>query len=270
MQNSLFWLSALAYAASFLGLLHYLRQTEDKRPQIRARIVSCAVIAIAVNGAALYSSSGSVLSLSQSMLGLLSIAAFTAVAIFILVSLFRSTLTLGVLVLPLAILAALAGPLLNATTNAIAGAESLSLHLVFAALTFALLSLAAAQALIIMMQEKQLKGISTNHSKWLNSLPPLQSMDSQLFQFLLIGFIGLLLSLYLGISSNNIIHGQSLVLSHHTVLTLLAAISFAALLIGRTLFGWRGKKAAKFTLVAYAIFIIGYFGTRFVRELLLS
>lgn len=271
MQNSLFWSSALAYTVSLVGLTLYLRKADDQKPHLRALIISCTVIATALNAVALYSSSASVLDTSQSVMDSISLAIFTTVILFTLVSLFRSTLTLGLIVLPLAILSVLVGPSLNTpTASTINDGHSLGLHLIFAAITFALLSLAAAQALILLVQEQQLKTFSSSSRPWLTSLPPLQSMDSQLFQFVLIGFVMLLVSLYLGISSNINIHGQSFNLSHHIVLTLLAAVGFALLLIGRMLFGWRGKQAAKYTLIAHSVFLIGYFGTRFVREFILS
>ncbi|HIC21617.1 MAG TPA: cytochrome C biogenesis protein, partial [Gammaproteobacteria bacterium] len=39
---------------------------------------------------------------------------------------------------------------------------------------------------------------------------------------------------------------------------------------GRWLFGWRGRTAVNWTLAGFVILVLGYFGTRFILEVLLS
>jgi ABC-type uncharacterized transport system permease subunit len=273
MQNSFIWLSALAYAIAAFGLWQYVLRQRTSKPQLRAMVISTTVVAAALHGASLYSSSVSLLGINPSLVASFSTVAFWAVIFFVLVSLFRSTLTLGLPVLPLAILAVLTSHWLSPDqSTALTLNSSLNKHLMFAVVTFAVLSLAAAQAIIILIQERNIKQLHahTSSSMPFGSLPPLQSMDSQLFQLLLIGFLLLCISFIFGVASNLNLHNQPFILSHHIILTLLASIGFAALLICRAAWGWRGRKAAKMTLITYGLFVLGYFGTRFVREIILS
>ncbi len=273
MQISLSWLSAAVYAVALFCLWHHTADNAEKKPQLRALVISSTVIAAVLHGAALYSNSTSIQEISQSLTGSFSLVTLAATIAFIVISLFTRTITLGLAILPLTILAILANLLLNLDFNeATVLNASLNLHLLVATLTFAVLSVAAAQALIMIIQERRIKqpsALNTNRLS-LKAFPPLQSMDSQLFQLLFIGFCLLTISLYLGVTSNIKLHGQALVFSHHIILTLLAWLGFATLLLSRGIWGWRGHKAAKMTLITYVFLVLGYFGTRFVRELILS
>ncbi len=49
-----------------------------------------------------------------------------------------------------------------------------------------------------------------------------------------------------------------------------ALVVFALLLIGRWRFGWRGRRAIRWTLAGYAVLALGYFGSRVILEILLN
>ena len=55
-----------------------------------------------------------------------------------------------------------------------------------------------------------------------------------------------------------------------TVLSSAAWITYAALLAGHQLFGWRGGTAVRWTLIAFALLLLGYFGSKFVLEIILQ
>jgi ABC-type uncharacterized transport system permease subunit len=59
-------------------------------------------------------------------------------------------------------------------------------------------------------------------------------------------------------------------LVHKTVLSVLAWLVFGGLLLGRRVWGWRGRKAIVWTLSGFAILILAYFGSKFVLELILE
>ncbi|OOZ35821.1 cytochrome c biogenesis protein CcsA, partial [Solemya elarraichensis gill symbiont] len=58
-------------------------------------------------------------------------------------------------------------------------------------------------------------------------------------------------------------------LVHKTLLSLIAWCVFAILLHGRFKFGWRGRKALKWTLAGFAFLLLAYFGSKAVIELIL-
>ena len=59
-------------------------------------------------------------------------------------------------------------------------------------------------------------------------------------------------------------------LVHKTVLSVLSWLIFGGLLLGRWRRGWRGTTAVRWTLVAMALLVLSYFGSKFVLELVLQ
>jgi len=53
-------------------------------------------------------------------------------------------------------------------------------------------------------------------------------------------------------------------------LALLAWVSLAGLIAGRRLLGWRGQTAVLWTGAGFTLMALGYFGSRFVLEVLLN
>jgi ABC-type uncharacterized transport system permease subunit len=50
----------------------------------------------------------------------------------------------------------------------------------------------------------------------------------------------------------------------------MAWVTYGAMLFGRIKYGWRGKKAVIISLVAFALLLLAYFGTKFVIQILLN
>ncbi len=140
-----------------------------------------------------------------------------------------------------------------------------ALHILFSILAYSLLSLSALQALFLALQEYQL------HRKrpgWvMQRLPPLQVMETLLFQMIAVGFILLTLSLISGFVFLEDIFAQHLV--HKTVLSIAAWCVFAMLLWGRMRYGWRGRTAIRWNLSGFVVLMLAYFGSKMVLELIL-
>jgi ABC-type uncharacterized transport system permease subunit len=64
--------------------------------------------------------------------------------------------------------------------------------------------------------------------------------------------------------------GQLLIFNHKTLFSLLAFVLIGALIAGRRWGGVRGQMAVRLMLVAYFFVLLGYFGVKFVRQVLLS
>jgi ABC-type uncharacterized transport system permease subunit len=45
---------------------------------------------------------------------------------------------------------------------------------------------------------------------------------------------------------------------------------FAALLVGRHVYGWRGRVAVRWTLAGFLALVLAYIGSRFVLEVVLG
>jgi len=141
----------------------------------------------------------------------------------------------------------------------------LQLHIIVSLLSYSLLTLAAAQAILLSIQNNKLK----NHKPggFIRVLPPLQTMETLLFEIILIGFILLSFSLLSGFAFLEDMFAQHVV--HKTILSIIAWSVFITLLMGRHRFGWRGQVAIKWTLIGFAILMLAYFGSKAVRELIL-
>jgi ABC-type uncharacterized transport system permease subunit len=140
-----------------------------------------------------------------------------------------------------------------------------TIHILVSIIAYSLLSLSALQALFLALQDYQLHH---KHPGWvIQRLPPLQVMESLLFQMITIGFIFLTVSLISGAIFLDDIFAQHLV--HKTILSIVAWGFFAVLLWGRWHSGWRGKKARRWTLSGFVFLMLAYFGSKMVLELIL-
>lgn len=142
----------------------------------------------------------------------------------------------------------------------------LQLHAWLALLAYAALAIATLLALMLWLQERALR--QRRLRGWLRVLPPLVQLESLLFRSLAASFVVLTLALMTGVVFVEDLLAQHL--SHKTVLSLLSWIVLASLLFGRWRWGWRGTRAVKLTLTAMALLALAFFGSLFVREMLLQ
>lgn len=199
----------------------------------------------------------------------LSLITLLVTLLFLVARLFQPIHTLGVFIYPTAFTGALVGWLLPGPAYASNLGGTLGfLHMAGAGLAYALVSLAFAQALLLQTYDKSLKEAHTV-SSW-RSLPPIQTMERVLFQLIYLGFALLTVTLISGALSAGRMFGDALLFNHHTVLALLAWLSLAGLIAGRRLLGWRGQTAVLWTGAGFTLMALGYFGSRFVLEVLLN
>ncbi len=99
-------------------------------------------------------------------------------------------------------------------------------------------------------------------------MPPLQTMESLLFEIIWVGILLLSGVIITGFLFTDDFFGQSL--SHKTVLSISSWVVFGILLWGRHFAGWRGATAIRWTVVGFIFLILAYFGSKFVLELILG
>ena len=142
----------------------------------------------------------------------------------------------------------------------------ITLHILFSIVAYSLLSISALQALFLALQDYQLH--HKHPGRVMQILPPLQVMETLLFQMIGWGFISLSLSLISGIIFLEDIFAQHLV--HKTVLSIVAWCLFAMLLWGHWRYGWRGKIATSWSISGFLVLMLAYFGSKMVLELILQ
>ena len=141
----------------------------------------------------------------------------------------------------------------------------MSLHILSSIVAFSLLNIGAIQAVLLAIQDQQLR--SHHPKRLILALPPLQAMETLLFQMLAAGLFFLSVSLVTGFIFIEDLFAQHLV--HKTVLSIIAWIIFSCLLFGRLRYGWRGNIAIRWTLVGFVLLLLAYFGSKLVLELIL-
>jgi ABC-type uncharacterized transport system permease subunit len=172
---------------------------------------------------------------------------------------------LGVVVFPLAALVLLVYALYGHATQPEPLDWRLLLHAWLALLAYATLAVAALLAVFLWLQERALR--RREFHRWLRALPPLIELEMLLFRTIGVGFVLLGATLLTGMLFVDNLLAQHLV--HKTVLSVLSWLAFGALLLGRWRYGWRGAIAVRWTLVAMALLVLAFFGSKFVLELVL-
>ncbi len=99
-------------------------------------------------------------------------------------------------------------------------------------------------------------------------LPPLMQVEKQLFTILVIGTLCLFASQLIGLLFiDDFWIKENL---HKTVLSSIALVFYLFILLGHFQQGWRGHKVLLLTITASTLLTLSYFGSRFVKEFILS
>jgi len=234
----------------------------------RTGVLVLAAGALALHAALLYSD----LFQGGLNLGLTSAASLVAWAVtllFLAAVLFQPIESLGVLILPVAAATLLLEWLWPMRHLTLPGASPVqAAHIVISLLAYSLLSIAVVQSLVLSLQERALH--RRQAGGFLHNLPPLETMEHLLFRMIAVGFILLTLTLVSGVFFSDELFGKPLRFTHHIVLSIIAWAVFGMLLVGRRLYGWRGRTAVRWTLAGFTLLVLGYFGSKFVLEVLLG
>ena len=92
------------------------------------------------------------------------------------------------------------------------------------------------------------------------------------FRFVAAGFALLTASLVVAFLFSESLYGRAVAMrwDHKTIFSVLSWATFAALLLGRARFGWRGRRAVRMLYTGAGLLFLGYVGSRFVLEVILG
>ena len=207
----------------------------------------------------------------------LSVMLWLTVLIYWVESLIYDVKGMQALVLPLAAVCALlpaffVGPETPAYTRTLA----FRIHLLVAMLAYSLFTIAALHATLMTLLERRLHAgkragapAGSLSGPWA-SLPPLMTLEALLFRILTLGFVLLTLTLGTGFFFSEELFGKAVRFNHKTVFGILSWFIFAALLVGRYGWGWRGRTALRWTLTGFVTLLLAYVGSMFVLEVILG
>lgn len=196
-----------------------------------------------------------------------SLIALAISSLLLIAELDKPVIKLGTIIFPIAALILALNIVFPAKSHpAISYNWRMDTHILTSIIAFSLLNIAALQAILLAIQEQQLR---RHHPRRLMlALPPLQAMESLLFQIITAGLVFLTASLVSGFFFIDNLFAQHL--AHKTVLSILAWIIFSGLLFGRVRYGWRGQSAIRWTLMGFTSLLLAYFGSKLVLELILQ
>lgn len=190
----------------------------------------------------------------------------------VLSALTREAWRLAVLLLPyLLVLALLATVWQEAPVEPLVGAGPpawVGSHIVLSVGAYALLTVAAVAGLAVFLQERALKA---KRRTALTGMLPSVAASEVLQVRLLTGSAALLtLGLLSGMGTQFYETGTVLEFDHKTLFSLLTFAVILGLLIAHYRTGVRGRRAARFVLLAYLLLTLAYPGVKFVTDVLLA
>ena len=145
---------------------------------------------------------------------------------------------------------------------------SFYLHFFASILAYSLLTLASIHAIFMGVAEHALhRRVFMRH---LSYLPPLLAMEKTLFHMIYAGFALLCVAVLTGVFFAEEIFGKAAKLDHKTIFAMMSWCTFAILIFGRLRWGWRGRRALKWTLWGFLFLLLAYIGSRFALEILLK
>ena len=207
----------------------------------------------------------------------LSVTLWLAVVIYWFESLFVNLEGMQALVLPVAaVCVLLPGVFPGLAAPPYASSTGFRAHLLLAMLAYSLFTIAALHALLMTLLERRLHaghrdaGSGAPLVGALARLPPLLTLERLLFRILAAGFVLLTATLVTGALFSEELFGKALRFNHKTLFAVLSWVIFGALLLGRWRYGWRGRKALRWTLAGFVALLLAYVGSRFVLEVILG
>jgi len=268
MTNSWFHFLAPAFYILAGGLLAtHLVRARPVTGSARLGILALAAGGLALHGALLLARLGMTGEINLAFTSAFSLVAWVASLLFVLVALARPVENLGILILPLTGLTVLMDWLWPGSRLLQQSSTPQAVHIIVSVLAYGLLTLAAVQALLLSLQERRLH--SHHPGGFVRALPPVQTMETLMFQLIVAGYLLLTGTVVSGLFFSEQVFGRPLHLNHHTVLAIIGWVVYGILLFGRWRLGWRGRTAVRWTLAGFALLVIGYFGSKFVLEVIL-
>jgi ABC-type uncharacterized transport system permease subunit len=143
---------------------------------------------------------------------------------------------------------------------------SLQVHILTSIIAYSFLAIAALQALLAGYQNWQLK--HKHQNVLMRTMPALETMEKLLFKLIWVGEILLTASLLTGFYVYDDFFAQQLI--HKVTFSIVAWLVYAVLIFGRYHYGWRGQRAINWTWIGFSAILLGYLGSKFVIEFILS
>jgi len=260
-------LSIFLYCLSAYLIFNQLTHHSEKTARHRWLSLSPVFIGLILHAAALYQLIWHTNGLDLGFFAAFSLITWLISIQILLSCFFRHIEALGIVMFPMAGLASLASSITPLTSAKLIVVSNVTIqgHIMISVIAYSLIMLGAVQAILLAYQDRAIR--SHHPGGFIRYLPPIHDMETLLFQFLGFGFVLLSGSLLTGFFYLDDIFAQHQ--AHKTLFSLIAWLILGTLLFGRFQFGWRGRTAVRWTLSAFALLMIGFFGSKLVYQFII-
>ena len=259
-------LGSSAIALYLLGWIGYTLEIINKGRIKNTLIQAITALTIILHGFAIFGLLFQYGGLDLSLLKILALLALVINSLVFLNGLREPINSLYLILFPISaitLILALASP---STKSATVLPYSLQAHILTSILAYSFLAIAALHALLAGYQNWQLK--HKHQNALMRTLPALETMENLLFKLIWLGEILLTASLLTGFYVYDDFFAQQLI--HKVTFSIVAWLVYAVLIFGRYHYGWRGQRAINWTWVGFSAILLGYLGSKFVIEFILS
>jgi ABC-type uncharacterized transport system permease subunit len=255
-------------AASLYAVAAWTRWPTRERP-LGAFATWLPPIALLVHAIGLALTIATPRGLDISLVNAISLVAALCVLVAWMTGVLRTLPGSATIVLPIAAVAALLPALIENPHRFPYTDESwAAAHIAVALLAYAFLLVAAITALLMNGLERRLhRGLAPADGA---ATPPLLTLERYVFRLVGVGFLLLTLTLASGALFSEQVFGKPFTFTHKSLFSILAWLTFGALLLGRWRFGWRGRQATKWIVGGTALLVLAYLGSKFVLEVVLN
>lgn len=253
----------VTWMSTWLVIALRLRKSPAPRPP-NGLLNSLWLLALIIQGASLILTWANQQNGFVDFFAALSVVLWLTCLLLFLAQLNRPLESLGLLIIPFIPPTLLGSYFLPTNSTNLNLDNGLGIHIFTSLIAYSILTLAALHSLLLALQIRQLHDHKPNIL--VRTLPPLQDMESLLFKVIALGWVLLSFSLISGFLYLDDLFAQHV--AHKTILSVAAWLVFAILLYGHWQYGWRGKKAIRWTLVGFLILMLAFFGSKFVLEYL--
>ncbi|OFV89875.1 MAG: hypothetical protein A3J75_04085 [Acidobacteria bacterium RBG_16_68_9] len=246
------------YVIATVGLIVHLVVARDKPRQIALILLSVALgmhgLAIILRGAAI----GSVV--FNAVHDQLSVLAWLIVAAYLALQARYRLAVVGALVGPLAFLMTLSAYMVDSGVHTLPHNLQnvwLPAHIAPAFLGYAIFAVAFCISLIYLLQERRLK--AKRRGGVLQELPSLETLDELNYRVVAWGFALFTLGIVTGSVMAKVTWGAFWAWEPKQILSTVAWLLYAVLLQTRSI-GWRGRRAARLTIVGFVLLVFSFLG----------
>ena len=241
-----FWVAVAMYAAATTALLLVLAG----KANLRATAIALVAVAIVAHGTDIGWRGTQHVHPAQSVREAIGLLGFILTGGYLIASA-RYRLTIGgVVVMPVSLILLVVARLTPAGT----APEDLSalgrIHISLATIGVGVFALASALSAIYLVEERALKHKHFDAVAFKDKGAPLEALDRMSHRLIWVGFPIFTVALVLGAIWVSKL-GESIDRPEYP-LAAVAWLAFAGLLVARQVYGWRGRRAARFTLTGFA------------------